>query len=132
MQNYYKKITKKNKKQKKLRPTVTFSGIQIPSRAVQSQEALEDLATQLLNGLMLLSSPEREQAATPFLCFYTFGLCDTTGTLLLPSSEQCEQITSTVCAKEWETAMAILGSEQLPTCESLPEDHELQQCSGGT
>lgn len=116
--------------QSQLCPTVIFSGIQIPSRAAQSQKALEDLATQLLNGLKRISNPECELAATPFLCFYIFGLCDITGNLLLPSSEQCEQITSDVCAQEWAIAMAVLGSEQLPTCESLPEDHELQQCSG--
>ena len=54
----------------------------------------------------------------PFLCFYLFGLCDSSGQVQLPSSEQCEIFSSETCASEIETVTTLFGS--FLQCESLP------------
>ena len=82
----------------------------------------EQQAQQLLFGLRLLDpTPECREAVEPFLCLYVFGLCDSSGELYLPSSGECETLTTETCAREWTMAQSLLGSDQLPQCNSLSE-----------
>jgi len=101
--------------------------INIPSNG--NQEKTEEQVTQLSLGLRLLNpSSECMQVAKPFLCLYMFRLCRS-GEELLPSPDQCETVRSSACAVEWQRAVAILGMNQLPQCESLPgTSEELNDC----
>ena len=93
------------------------SEIYIPSD--RDQQQLEQQASQLMAGLQFINpSQECEEVAMPFLCFYFFGLCDSSGQVQLPSSEQCEVISSETCASEIETVTTLFGS--FLQCESLP------------
>ena len=101
--------------------------INIPSNG--NQEKTEEQVTQLSLGLRLLNpSSECMQVAKPFLCLYMFRLCRS-GEELLPSPDHCETVRSSACAVEWQRAVAILGMNQLPQCESLPgTSEELNDC----
>ena len=78
-------------------------------------------AQQFLTGLQILNpSPECREVVEPFLCLYVFGLCDSSGELYLPSSGECETLTTETCAREWTMAQSLLSSDQLPQCNSLP------------
>ena len=56
---------------------------------------MEQQVQQLLNGLRFLNpTPECREVVEPFLCLYTFGLCDSSGELYLPSSGECETLTT--------------------------------------
>ena len=82
---------------------------------------LEQQAQLLMFGLQSLNpTPECREVVEPFLCLYIFGLCDSSGELYLPSSGECETITTETCASEWTMAVSLLGSDQLPQCNSLP------------
>ena len=82
---------------------------------------LQQKAQLLFTGLNILDpSPECREAVEPFLCLYVFGLCDSSGELYLPSSGECETLTTETCAREWTMAVSLLGSDQLPQCNSLP------------
>ena len=75
----------------------------------------------LLGGLGLLNpSSECLEAVAPFLCSYYFGLCSSDNQPYLPSSGQCETIATETCAAEFEQAIALLGRDALPQCETLP------------
>ena len=101
--------------------------INIPSSG--NQEETEEQVRQLLLGLQLLDpSPECMQEAKSLLCLYLFGLCSSSGDIILPASEQCEAVRSDVCVMEWQRATAFLGMNQLPQCESLSETST--DCSG--
>ena len=89
-------------------------------RTLASQESLESDVSSLLDRLPLLSpSPECSEVVGPFLCFYYFGLCDSSGELYLPSSGECETLTTETCAREFEMAVTFLGSANLPQCNTL-------------
>ena len=89
-------------------------------RTLASQESLESEVSSLLSRLQLLSpSPECREVVEPFLCFYYFGLCDSSGELYLPSSGECEILTTETCAREFEIAVSVLGSANLPQCNTL-------------
>ena len=95
----------------------------IPSTGRQDDQEAELI--RLLGGLQLLSpSPECQAAIVPFLCFFTFGLCDNSNSdgseLLRPSRGECEMIMTQTCAREFEAAVNLLGSENLPQCQQLP------------
>ena len=93
------------------------SEIYIPSNRDQVQ--LEQQASQVMTGLQFLNPSQGcEEVAMPFLCFYFFGLCDSSGQVQLPSSEQCEMVSSETCANEIETVTTLFGS--FLQCESLP------------
>ena len=82
---------------------------------------MEQQAQQLLTGLQLLTpTPECRAVVEPFLCLYIFGLCDSSGELYLPSSGECETLTTETCVREWMMAVSLLGGDQLPQCNSLP------------
>ena len=89
-------------------------------RMSASQEILESQVSLLFNSLQLLNpSPECSEVAGPFLCFYYFGLCDSSGELYLPSTGECETITTQTCAREFQIAVGILGNASLPQCNTL-------------
>ena len=60
-----------------------------------------------------------------FLCYYIFGLCDSsTGELYLPSSGECRMVTEETCGPELEQAMMFIAGIpdiQLPQCDTLPD-----------
>ena len=56
-----------------------------------------------------------------FMCLYLFPLCDANGTIHMPSTEDCHEITGT-CKEEFEAMMdlpGIKGQLNLPDCQSL-------------
>ena len=86
-------------------------------RMSANQKILESQVNLLLNSLQL--SPECSEVAGPFLCFYYFGLCDSSGELYLPSAGECETITTQTCAREFQIAVSFLGNASLPQCNTL-------------
>ena len=94
-----------------------------------SQKDLESNITFLLKGLQLINpSAECREVVEPFLCLYIFGLCDGSGELYLPSSGECQTLTTETCAREFQIAVGIVGRENLPQCRTLPPS-ELE-CNG--
>lgn len=93
--------------------------VYIPSTGNQSE--LEQQLTALLGGLQRLEpGPECQAAVVPFLCSYYFRLCDSDGRVHQPSSAECATIASETCAAEFQRAIQILGSGNLPRCDVLP------------
>lgn len=98
-----------------------YSSTEIYIPSDRDQDQLEQRASLLVTGLQSLDpSQECEAVAMPFLCLYFFGLCDSNGQVQLPSSQECETITSETCASETETVMGVFSS--LLQCESLPSN----------
>ena len=73
---------------------------------------------------LLNQNPETEcrEVALPLLCMDLFGLCDSSGVSIQPTSSQCKNVRDNVCRLEWEAALA-LGFD-LPDCESFNEEQE--------
>ena len=94
-----------------------------------NQEDLESKITLLLNIFPLLTpSPECSEVVESFLCFYYYGVCDSSGELYLPSSGECETLTTETCAREFQIAVGILGRVNLPQCNTLSPSK--LECSG--
>ena len=106
----------------------TGSEVFIPAN--QNQEALEETARLLIDGLQFLNpSPECSEVAPLFLCFSTFGLCDNQSReLYRPSSGECEAVIEETCNEEFITARNILDPSQLPQCQRLPDTPTM--CTG--
>ena len=68
----------------------------------------------------LRPSDECKEAVTPFLCLDLFGLCDSSGVSLQPTSGQCEDVRDRACRTEWATALSL--GVDLPDCESFPSE----------
>ena len=105
--------------------------VYIPARG--DQDTLEQLASQLLNGLQTLPADTQCQLTLllPFLCSAMFGLCDINGELYLPASRECIAVTEFISQPELLLALASVASGtglQLPQCQSLPDIS--QDCSG--
>ena len=102
----------------------------IPSTGRQNEQ--EEELTRLLGGLQLLRpSLECQAAILPFLCFFTFGLCDSSSAeLYQPSRGECESIMTDICAREFQAAVRLIGSESLPQCQQLPAESLETDCSG--
>ena len=95
---------------------------------VQLSAKQEDVESQVT--LQLSNpSPECGEVVEPFLCFYYFGLCGSSGELYLPSAGECETLKTQTCAREFEIAVSILGNASLPQCKVLPSDREID-CNG--
>ena len=59
----------------------------------------------------------------PFLCVYSFGLCDsTTGASYQPTACNCKNLRDNVCAEEWSIASAVID---LPDCEAHFSDENI-------
>ena len=100
---------------------VTGNGVSVP------QGRGDEMQAQLfVTGLpaFLTLSPGCDAVIEQFLCFYIFGLCDSSGELYLPSSGECRMVTEETCGPELEQAMMLIAGLpgiQLPQCNSLPD-----------
>ena len=80
----------------------------------------EDTASQLLPLLNLLRpSAACTEAVVPFLCVFLFGLCDSSGVSIQPTSVQCEQIRDVLCPDQWRQAALVVD---LPDCSIFPAE----------
>ena len=86
------------------------------SSNVNVQES-ENIASEL-KILQNLLSPQCRAVSLPFICLYLFPLCGENGTVYLPSSEQCNSISTDICKGEWVMAQEVISS--LPNCALLP------------
>ena len=87
----------------------------------EEQAITESRAMQLISRFDLLnSSLECREAVIPFICLYLFRLCDASGTMYQPSSDECTEISTDTCAREWQAATDHFSMGILPQCESLP------------
>ena len=87
-----------------------------------SQKDKEEQAKLFIGGLSFLDpSPDCMEAVVPFLCFYIFPLCDSSGRPYQPSAAECSTLIDGICAREFETAATFATSDQLPQCQLLPE-----------
>ena len=104
--------------------------VYIPSVGLQNE--IEQRLASLVGGLQLVNpSPECQAAIVPFLCSYYFQLCDSSNTLHPPSLQDCVLIANQTCAREFQTAVTVLGRDNLPNCETLPSTTALQlECDG--
>ena len=81
----------------------------------------ESAARGLISSLEFLRpSDECREAVTSFLCLDLFGLCDSSGVSLQPTSGQCEDVRDRACRTEWATALSL--GVDLPDCESFPSE----------
>ena len=69
------------------------------------------------------SSPECREAVIPLLCWHLFGLCNSSGVSIQPTSGQCKEVRDTLCSTEWQAATAF--GLDLPDCDSFPEEQAL-------
>ena len=93
----------------------------------------ESTARGLISSLEFLGpSDECRGAVTPFLCLSLFGLCDSSGVSLQPTSGQCEEIRDRVCRTEWATALSF-GAD-IPDCGKFPSEQAscLDQSGSGS
>ena len=82
----------------------------------------ETRASQLLPLLNFLNpSAACSEAVVPFLCVFLFGLCDSSGVSIQPTSTQCEQIRDVLCPDEWMVASQF-DDVELPDCNSFPAE----------
>ena len=67
-----------------------------------------------------LASKECQFAVLPFICLYTFPICDCATTRLYqPTRESCELIRDETCSHEWILVNSI-NPDLLPDCSNLP------------
>ena len=72
------------------------------------------------------SFTECQEQAIPFFCQYYFPLKDcTTDNIYMASKEDCNRISTTVCAAPWNLAINIGYGHQLPKCDALPHGEHL-------
>jgi hypothetical protein len=85
----------------------------------------------LLVGIFFLFSPSSQcrEAISPFLCLYTFTLCDSRNNLHTILREDCLELRNDICAEEWIRVAGFLGNGILPVCEDLPDI--IDECSIG-
>ena len=103
----------------------------IAEDVASSQSSREEQASLFIQGLPFLApGPECMNVLVPFLCFYTFPLCDNSSGLHQPSSEECRTITDDICAREFQTAAMFAMDDQLPLCQLLPKT--TVKCNGKT
>ena len=108
-----------------------FSGVTSPLNIPSSidQQTGESDAMSLVNGLSFLNpSQQCSEAIMPFLCLYTFNLCDSNNTLHTILRQDCLDIRDDICAREWSQGVTFLGDGVLPVCEDLPD--VIENCTG--
>jgi hypothetical protein len=90
------------------------------------EESLQTVVEQQLVLLLQIvpPSPECGDELLAFLCIEAFsGFCDPTGTVHRTSRRDCERITTTTCAAEFQQILPILQSRGLGvSCDAFPED----------
>ena len=97
------------------------------SNRIDDQSLLEDDIDSILYFLDLLIQPSDEcrRRVVPFLCLYTFGLCDEYGVDYRPKVTECSDIRDNVCESEWQEANSALvsfGMPPLPDCSTFSDD----------
>ena len=95
---------------------------------VTQTQPLQVLVEQELVGLQVIPlSPDCEGELLSFLCVEAFGgFCDGTGTVHRTTRQECERITTTVCAAEFEIILPLLESRGFETsCDAFPESSGL-------
>ena len=110
---------------------ICFSGVASPPPPLNipssiDQQTEESDAMRLVNSLN--PSQQCSEAIMPFLCLYTFSLCDSSNTLHTILRQDCLDIRDDVCTREWSQAIAFLGDGVLPVCEDLPD--VIENCTG--
>ena len=72
------------------------------------------------------SYTECQEQAIPFFCQYYFPLKDcTTDNIYMASKEDCNRISTTVCAAPWNLAVNTGYGHQLPKCNVLPHGEHM-------
>jgi len=80
----------------------------------------EQLASQVFQGLEFLRASEScTREAVPFICLYAYGVCSSSGEYLQPTFTQCEELSDSLCQREWEAAVSF--GIALPDCGIFPE-----------
>ena len=97
------------------------------SNHIDDQSRLEDDIDSILYFLDLLIQPSDEcrKRVVPFLCLYTFGLCDENSVNYRPKATECSHIRDNVCESEWQEANSALvsfGMPTLPDCSTFSDD----------
>ena len=97
------------------------------SNLVDNQPALGEDIDVFLDFLDLLIQPSDEcrRRIVPFLCLYTFGLCDENDADYRPKAAECLDIRDNVCESEWQEANSLLesfGVPPLPDCSTFSDD----------
>ena len=65
-------------------------------------------------------SQQCRDAVLPFMCLYTFPLCDNiTGHLYQPTRDECVRVSEQVCSHEWNLTTQLGYQHLLPDCEML-------------
>ena len=108
-----------------------FSGeastLNIPT--IVDQETSEMDAQSLMSGLNFLQPTEEcREAIVPFICLFTFKLCDSSSHLHTVLRADCLTLRDGICADEWRQAEGFLGDGVLPVCEDLPDN--VAECVG--
>ena len=80
----------------------------------------QELSARQLIPFLDQSPPQCREAAIPLLCLHLFGLCNSSGVSIEPTSGQCRDVRDSLCRVEWQTATS-LGFD-LPDCDSFPEE----------
>ena len=97
------------------------------SNLIDDQSLLEDGIETLLFSLEFLIRPSDEcrKRVVPFLCLYTFGICDENSVDYRPKATECSDIRDNVCESEWQEANSALvsfGMPTLPDCSTFSDD----------
>ena len=97
------------------------------SNLIDDQSLLEDDIDSILYFLDLLIRPSDEcrRRVVPFLCLYTFGLCDEISVDYRPKATECSDIRDNICESEWQEANSLLESFDMPTlpdCSTFSDD----------
>ena len=91
------------------------------------QVSAEETIDQVLFYFDLVIEPSEEcrSAFIPFLCLYTFGVCDANNDDYRPTAAQCMEIRDSICESEWKKAsdlLALAGRPPLPDCSSFDDE----------
>ena len=92
----------------------------------QTQEALENIISLGIN--FVNSTSQCQEVIIPFLCFYYLRPCDADGVTYQPSVEDCIDVSTHICPREWAQTNCLLQSfgQSLPTCSMLESEASLQ------
>ena len=99
------------------------------SPSIDQEEAESSISTLKTSLKAFGASLPCREAAIPFYCLYSFGLCNSNDTLPhSPSVDDCLFISTDVCEIEWLTASRLMLVD-LPVCAELPDQVTLT-CNG--
>ena len=102
--------------------TGTSNTVNTLSNDVINEEQVSELFN-LLQGLPGLVSEKCSAVVMPFICQYLYPPCDSNGSPLLITQEQCVNIRDEVCTSEWRFAITTELGKLLPNCETVQSEH---------